>query len=358
MAYFNLVKKEEHWQLVKLSEKGDSSVVFVPSEYIHFIQINLPISSKNQLQKAIPYAIEPELAQPLDTLHFVMSEQDKKGNISVCVIDKKLMKLWHKACQSENANILLLPDIFMLPYEPRAWVLLKQENRYLVRSGYNQGFVIFQLEHLSFLLQQNPIAIEKILSFDAGDLANVCCVVEERHFNMEENLNFNYMALKNFNLLQGEFVVAQEAQSSWLFRWSTSFYLIFLIFFVWGIGNGIQTVILSKHKNNLDGKIEKIYHQYFPDSGEMSEPELRLRNLSNPKTVYDPYYLKVLLAIQEITKAYPTIHIEKLDYTRNRMLLTFAGDDEDFYLLVGQRLAPLGQVKQQGKQAILIEWGS
>src|SRR5688572_26644452 len=99
-------------------------------------------------------------------------------------------------------------------------------------------------------------------------------------------MQLDIAALKSFDLLQGEFAL-ETKNFSGLSQWKKVVYLILAIIGIWGLGNGAKIYLLSKQKSELEQQIKRAYRYYFPDSAEITDPELRLKNLSQDDKAYD-----------------------------------------------------------------------
>lgn len=112
-----------------------------PSESILLTQVEIPNRTKKQLRKAVPYALEEELAEDVDNLHFALGAQNKNQATAVAVVSRELMRQWLDML--EQAGITsqrMLPDALLLPQQSGRWSVLIEAQRCLVRLGPARGF--------------------------------------------------------------------------------------------------------------------------------------------------------------------------------------------------------------------------
>src|SRR5262245_53754069 len=78
-------------ELIKIAKTIQKIIVLVPGEDVLLIQVQLPKMSKARLAKAIPYALEDQITEDPDNLHFAISKVKENGLIAVAVVNKKRM---------------------------------------------------------------------------------------------------------------------------------------------------------------------------------------------------------------------------------------------------------------------------
>ena len=69
-------------------------IVLVPATRVLRLRTEIPLRSTGRIRQALPFALEEQIAQDVDTLHFAASDRDAAGQIPVAVVDRKLMQQW------------------------------------------------------------------------------------------------------------------------------------------------------------------------------------------------------------------------------------------------------------------------
>ncbi len=121
--------------------------VLAPAECFLFASVELPAGQTKYLQKAIPYLLEEQLAEPVEELHFaifgkIKGQKGQKGQkVPVGMIRKTLLQSWLDLFAEQHFNATaVVPDMLCLPWWPDHWQLLLAGNRVMVRTGAYDGW--------------------------------------------------------------------------------------------------------------------------------------------------------------------------------------------------------------------------
>ena len=77
--------------------RGAHVVVMVPAEELFLNYVALPGKNRQKLRKAIPYAVEDQLVDDIEDLHFALSNQTQHGRYLVAAVEDRMMQFWDKA---------------------------------------------------------------------------------------------------------------------------------------------------------------------------------------------------------------------------------------------------------------------
>jgi len=124
---------------------GRKSIVVLPGDSVLLAEANLP-GNPTRAQQAIPYALEDQVADDIEDLHFAIGRKDKGNNYPVAIINRDTMETLHE--QFEAAGLRpteLVPEILALPkLDPAAngpvWSGLLDADKTVVRLNGNRGF--------------------------------------------------------------------------------------------------------------------------------------------------------------------------------------------------------------------------
>lgn len=115
-----------------------AAVCWVPSEYVYIGPVSLPLKHAAKREKALPFAIEPHLGVPIQTVHVALGGHLADQNYIAAAVDLALMRSWDGQAAG---SVLLVPDIFMLPRPAVGkWAIAELEGRVLVRLADGGGF--------------------------------------------------------------------------------------------------------------------------------------------------------------------------------------------------------------------------
>ena len=265
------------------------STLIIPGEHVLLLTITLPKASMTQLRKAVPYALEEQLIDDVDDLHFVLGSQNASGEIKVGVIKKTVLRDLLERCEALGLfPELALPDYLALPLGPDAWHVYLDDRRALIRQADAQGMSVGAEALLDVLRLELP---KKIMIdyddaneyFDVESLNELNIEMEfapEHKFSMElfsKGLSDNKPA---FNLLQAEFVV-KKASSRELKRWKIAGFLIAAWFALWFVGHVVEYFVLKNRLDHLQSQVKTMYLQVFPNAQNVVDPQLRIQRLLN-----------------------------------------------------------------------------
>jgi len=128
-------------ELTQLTEQAKRCQVTLlcPGQAISMRKVTIPNSGKRHLDKLIPYALEDELADDIDSLHFAWAENGiKEGQIPVAVVRHSEMQQWqqwltaaHLEADEWAVDYLMLPE----PESEQQWTGVQIADDVLIRMG-------------------------------------------------------------------------------------------------------------------------------------------------------------------------------------------------------------------------------
>lgn len=117
------------------STAAASNVTYLPGEDVLLLSVALPAMSPAQRRAAIGFAVEDNLAQPLDQVHVALGPQMASGSWLVGVVSRDVL-----AGIAVPQGHRLVPDTLTVPAPVAGWAVLGQEGRVLVRLPDGTGF--------------------------------------------------------------------------------------------------------------------------------------------------------------------------------------------------------------------------
>ncbi len=131
---------------------GRRIILLVPSEDVLLTQVSLAVRQSSQLLQAVPYALEEQLAQDIEKLHFALGPRRADGSVPVAVVERAKMDGWLAPFREAGLMPeLVLPDLLALGGSDDEKILLVEGNRCLLRSDAFGGFAC-ELDTLPGLL--------------------------------------------------------------------------------------------------------------------------------------------------------------------------------------------------------------
>ncbi|EKE77563.1 type II secretion system protein GspL [Gallaecimonas xiamenensis] len=94
-----------------------------------------------QFLRAVPFALEEELADDVDSLHFTLKPQGEQ--VAAVAVRHQLMEQWLGWLQEAQLSPWkLLPDCLALPWQPHSWSALVLGQELLLRTQESKGLCI------------------------------------------------------------------------------------------------------------------------------------------------------------------------------------------------------------------------
>lgn len=148
-------------QLNELAEYAAQRPVFalIPTGDLLLTEVTIPAGSGRQLAAVLPYLLEEELAQDVDSLHVHLLRRE--GNTAhVAVLEHRKIQTWLTALNDAGIEVKkLLPDCLCLPLFSDSYSAAELEGQWLVRQSEAQG-ICAEVSWLGawLLAQKTPIA--------------------------------------------------------------------------------------------------------------------------------------------------------------------------------------------------------
>jgi len=341
-------------------------IVTIPTEEVLLLDVAVPGRNHKRLLNAVPYAVEDQLIDDVDKLHFALSKTTVEGKYSVAVIDHERMREWQTVLRTAGLQAhSLLPDALALPYKERAWCVFIDGERMLVRTGRYTGFAS-QAANLELLLkaalqetEKQPDYIELIVRPDdtrelPEQIGDITVVKDTYEQEAPALLACDYDETAAVNLLQGEYS-RRENISKHVRPWYQAAALL-LVWLVWQGGlNYYESIHLDRQIKALDKQMEQLYRSTFPAERKVIKPFdqmvgklLELRKKSGKSTTG---LHELLLAVAPVLGATKDLEMKAIRYHDGRMDLEFSVKDAPGLEDLKQRLSAKSDIKVEVQSA-------
>lgn len=310
-------------------------VVLAPSENILVSHVALAIRNRTQFAKALPYALEEQLADDVDDLHFAIGSRLEDGTTPVAVVRKALMAEWGEKLSAAGLNPdKMVPDVLSLPPDGKRWNVLIEGNRALARCGPSDGFVC-EPDLFGLLIQRafesaaNPP--ESIRIFESGAAPETSLDLpaalpfERLRRDAVNALSFAAHQSPNafINLLQGAFRNKRESQGAFR-QWKVAAVLL-AVWLGLGIGQSAMDYFkLKAHDQALTAAIEQLYRDAFPETQRIQDArkqmEIALRQLrAQARTGSQDDFLNLLAASAKGLGTAKTVTLDNMGYRNGQL---------------------------------------
>ncbi len=285
-------------QDIKSTLKSDAlldALIVIPGESVLLTEVSVPSQKTKHLIRAVPYLLEEQLTDDVESLHFVVLAKVENGKVNVAVMNRELLKDWLAQLHALGINaITMVPDVLSIPIQSQHWYLILQRQRTLLRIGDYQGLAFPNTQMPVFLdtlfeqinLAQEPIQMQLIheisdkvsgrilnalkLEIESTEAAGLL-TVNRQHIDsscfeiMAKTLYNQQLEKKQPNLLQGAFKTKSKGGD--LRVNPLPLVACLAIFGVLQLGFWLgQGWYLNKRADVLDQQVDSFYRQHFPNA--------------------------------------------------------------------------------------------
>lgn len=305
-------------------------------------QVVLPAGrNRRKLIQAIPFAMEDDLAEDLDNLHFALGREQavtaandedaeesatKQINVPVAIIARERLSDWLETlAQAGIKPHGLFPDLLSLPLSDDQWHVLIHGDKAAIRTGPQSGFscdrvnleimldtALEQSEKVPAQIQiwnHNEDEIELTLQHEDVEL-----LITNTDQAPLSTLARGFSKENQINLLQGEFSYREEYGK--LFKnWITPAVLFGVWILIAVIAKTAAYFQLKSESDRLEVEIIETYKKVFPNSKNFTNPRQQLKTaLDNLGGGKDSPLLQLLSAAAMQTASIPDAHLKSLDF--------------------------------------------
>lgn len=312
-------------------------VVLVPTEDVFVNYVELPGKNRQKLLKALPFAVEDQLVEDVENMHFALSPHSINGRYLVTAVEEKMLDYWQSALRAAGIHVeAMMPDVLALPGEG-AWTVLLEPDRALVRTPF--GMFASDVENLPLLLTNlyQQAAADKpdaITVYDCGranHIATLQALTTDMQFNVQSCAEGvlgvvakEYSSRDTVNLLQGDYGVERNLKK-YFKPWLTAGSL-FLVWMAWQLSFNIFNYLkLNSQSTDLDAQVAQVYKAAFPTGkkpsgiSERNDMERRLKELRKQQGAGGGGLSEMLVQTGPVLKEMQGMNIKSLRYVDGRM---------------------------------------
>lgn len=317
---------------------GRRVVVLVPAADVLLAQAAVPTANRQRARKAVPFALEEQLAEDVDTQHFALGSRSADGQWPVAVVARARMDDW--LTRLHGVGILpdrIYPEALAVPLLPGTGSLLLEADRILLRDA--------PCSAQSVTAQILPALLELLTARDTGGIElNVWHCGGELPVWMEpvsakvEPCAEGALAVLARSLAQTDALIdllqgaySRKEQYGKLWRpWRAAAALLLLGVIVAGIQHALDLRSLKAESAALAQQIEQVYKQAFP-GGRVVNPrvqmEQQLKLLRAQQGGGDGDFLGLLAKLGGAFSATPGIELTGASYREGRLDLELTASD-------------------------------
>ncbi len=273
-------------------------IVLVPAAAVLTTTVYVPVKGGARLRAALPFALEENLADDVETLHFAVGRRRDSGRLPVSVVAQTQMAEWLDLLDTAGiAAAKMVPENHGLARIPGTISLLVAEDQVMFNDGAESEFIMQGVKPSDVLAVAGVLDPESDDEIDdrqpPGHLLVYCEPGEESRFEHDWNALRNEMASVDINLLtdgvlprlavtvaaghgvnllQGMF--GTKADYATVFRpWRHAAALLLALVLVGFGGKAVDYYRLAQEQTALKDQFTQEYRQIRPgDNREILDP--------------------------------------------------------------------------------------
>ena len=339
--------------------RGCPCVLAVAGETITLTRAKVPGGNRAMRLKAIPFALEDNLAEDVDELHFAVARMGLGEEVQVAAIRRETLSAWIESCTRGGINLAaVIPDTLLLPFAETGWSVLLEADRAVVRTGPWEGFAIDR-EHLALLL---TMALKEAGS-EAPEVLHVrgdpppelaTLKLELRTETLADNalevFAKGYDSSPSLNLLQGPF--SRKAQvGKWLRPWRAAAILSGIALALHLALQGAEYWHLRRQHSALKLEMEQLFTTAVPGARKIINPRAQLQNrlqeLRQGAGNSETAFLDLLYRGGSAVITFGGIKLRGMRYRDNQLDLSLEGQSLETLDALKQRLAEQPDLKAE-----------
>jgi general secretion pathway protein L len=271
--------------------------VLVPGTRVLLTRARVPTRNPRALQRALPYALEDQLAGDVEAVHCVPGPVEEDNTVPVAVVERALMDDWRDRLGTAGLDArALVPETAVLPQdEEGGWLLWLEGDEAWLALGPGDGLALDR-DNAAMLVRmrldetpdgRRPARVMVVCHGPAresdtaldepGVFGDVPVVRRESEEPLLEAISRQLAPRPPFNLLVGPYGRREQWNHLWR-PWRVAVVIAVL----WGAVHLIQlhTEIryMGQEQAILDGRMRDIYQAAFPGSQAGGDPRRQMES--------------------------------------------------------------------------------
>ena len=316
---------------------GARLLLIAPGEAVSLHRVPLPSRKRSTWARAVPYALEDQLVEDIEALHFALADKPEDGHLAVAVVNRDTLRGWLDACAAAGVvPAAIVPEPLLLPWQEGDWSIVLEARRAVARTGRWDGFAS-ERDLLELLLSQAmaEAGVAKpqrlcVWGHPPPALAEVGLEprIEDSAPESLQVFASAYQPATAINLLQG--VYSPRAHwGRWLRPWRTAAALASAWLLVQGFGLVYEHWSLRREQAALQAMMEQVYKDAVPGATRIVNPriqlETRLRELRPANASGSGAFLDLLYRGGQPLASFPNVTLRGFSYRDGQLDLDLEG---------------------------------
>jgi general secretion pathway protein L len=329
---------------------GRHICVLVPGTDVLLTEPELPARAGAKLQQIVPYALEEQLAEDIDELHFAIGKRAADSTTTpVAVVALSLMDEWTSALKAAGiAAESMYVDSDLLPVNPGHAVALLEEDVVVVRPPVG-ATISMPSDALSDALQLVRPTAESGEGSGRGLILYTGAAEWQQFSPQVESVRDQFDGIKvqlltsgpltllaqqlptarPINLLQGRYTPQSTRTVGWQ-AWRIAAMLLAGLLVLHAAGKGAELVMLKRAEQKVDAGIEQAFKAAMPGEQNTSNAKRRMEGkLTALRAGGASGLLAALSALVDARSSVPGTTVQAMSFRDGALELKIAAPDAD-----------------------------
>lgn len=341
---------------------GRRTVLLVPGTDVSLFRVQVPTDNRQRMRRAVPYALEEQLADDVETLHFAVGGRGGDARVEVAVAARERMDQWQAWCETAGLEpAAWYGETQLLPPADDAWTGLDDSagERLLLRGPDGSAYAIDRDSWPAFGTRLETPARLRLLATGSAesDLPAVEGLEQETGGWAQhplEHLAGGLGRSELINLCQGDY--SRQQQVGRLLRpWRAAAGLLAAALLLALVGQFVQLQRLEAREAELSARIEQLYRDTFPQARrvvnarhQMEQQLLALRRARGRDSLD---FLGLLARSGEVFRAAEGVQLQGVSYRDGRLDVQLTTRDLQSLDKLKQQLAAGGRLQVEIQSA-------
>lgn len=344
---------------------GRHVCVLVPGTDVLLTEPELPAKAGAKLQQIVPYALEEQLAEDIDDLHFAIGKRaPDSATTPVAVVALSLMDEWTTALKAAGIQPeSMYAESDLLPVNPGHAVALLEDDVVTLRPPVG-ATISMPADALSEALQLvRPVGAEGGEGAAGRGLILYTGAAEWQHFSPQVEavreqfdgikvqlltagpltmLAQQLPTAKPINLLQGRYAPQHKTAVGWQ-AWRVAAMLLAGLVVLHIAGKGAELYMLKRAERTVDASIAEVFRSVMPGNPNTADARRQMeRQLIAVRGAGGSGLLAALGALVDARNTVPGTTVQSLSFRDGALELRMAAPDADSLDRVSQVLRTNG----------------
>lgn len=309
-------------------------VLLAPAQDVRLSNIKVPAKQPSKVLQAAPYALEDQLAEDVDTLHFAIGPRQPDGSHPVAIVARARMDEWLAPFRERGIRIAaIVPEMLCLPAtEPLLWSALAEPEQITVRTAAYTGFGCAHEDLPMFLEMASgdtkvPMRVVIPRSF-SGDLTQLQWPLELLPGFAEplEALLQHYRPAETINLLQGAYSEEEDVRRL-LWPWRFAAILALTAFALAWSTHAIQAFQLGRELHAQEDLNVQRYQQIYPAETRIVDLAAQTDQHLSGQGGQPSDFVVLLAPLADALRATPGLTVQSLQFREGQLFASLGGSD-------------------------------